>query len=162
MLVHIHIACNIICKKQKGTQKMTLKRLEDFCKGTAESEFGAGIIDKIFVNTGILNDIIDMLPGSPKILVGHKGTGKSIIFRQLNSYLTHINIPALYLTPSEIVHKEPPSETPAVLQAFYYEALVFAVASKLGESFKSYSRKMDQARSHRGRGRDECISNVKQ
>ena len=115
---------------------MSLKQLEDFCKGTAESEFGAGIIDKIFVNSGILNDIIDMLPGSPKILVGHKGTGKSIIFRQLNSYLARINIPALYLTPSEIVHKEPPSETPAVLQSFYYDTLVFAVASKLGESKK--------------------------
>lgn len=113
---------------------LSLKVLADCCIGTAEAEVGAGFLDQIFVETGILEQIIDMIPGSPKILVGNKGTGKSIIFRKLEKIFTEKKVLVVYLTPSDIVHEDPQSETPAVLQSFYYDCLVRHIAITLGKN----------------------------
>lgn len=107
---------------------MDIKTLADYCIGTAEAEAGGGYIDAIFYDSGALEDVLDMVPGSPKLLIGNKGTGKTVLFKKLENLFRQKKIPAIYLTPSNIISEEPTSETPAVLKAFYYKHLIQAVA----------------------------------
>lgn len=113
---------------------MSLKILADYCVGTAESEVGAGFFNDIFVDSGEIEQIIDMLPGSPKILIGNKGTGKSLVFRKIENIFHEQKILSVYLTPRDIIHSDPSSETPAVLQSFYYDCLVRHVAITIGKN----------------------------
>ena len=115
---------------------MDIKTLADRCVGTAESEVGAGYIDSIFYDSGTMKDVLDMIPGSPKLLIGNKGTGKTVLFKKLESLFQAHKIPALYITPSNILETDPTSETPAVLKAFYYRHLVKAVAISLAKNLK--------------------------
>lgn len=65
-----------------------LRNLSSYCVGTAESEDGLRCIDKIFVESAVVDEILEMYPGSPKILVGHKGIGKTLIMTELRNRLT--------------------------------------------------------------------------
>ena len=110
-----------------------LQILAKHCIGTAESEDSAGFLEDIFFDTGILTDVFDILPGSPRLLVGHKGTGKTVIFKQISKILEREGVDVLYLVPAEITGTSTPTaEENSALQAFYYESLVKQVAIKLG------------------------------
>lgn len=113
---------------------MDIKLLADYCIGTAEAEFGGGYIDSIFYDSGVIGDVLDMVSGSPKLLIGNKGAGKTVLFKRLEILFKQKGIPALYLTPSDIISEEPVSETPAVLKAFYFKNLIKSVAICLAKN----------------------------
>lgn len=115
---------------------MNIKALADYCIGTAEAEFGGGYIDSIYYDSGAMEEVLDMVPGSPKLLIGNKGTGKTILLKRLERLFQQENVPAIYLTPSNIVSEEPTAETPAVLQAFYFKHLLKAVAICLAKEYR--------------------------
>lgn len=98
---------------------MNIEALADYCIGTAEAEFWGGYIDSIYYDSGAMEAVLDMVPGSPKLLIGNKGTGKTILLKRLERLFQQEDVPAIYLAPSNIVSEEPTAETPAVLQAFY-------------------------------------------
>lgn len=110
-----------------------LKELAKYCVGTAESEEGLGCVERIYVEPGIVQEIRDMPEGAPRLVVGHKGNGKTLVFSALKAEFEHSKIDVLYVTPSDIVAgSTPSSEDPGVLKAFYFHALVRNVAVGLG------------------------------
>ena len=114
-----------------------LKQLSHYCVGTAESEEGLGCIDKIFVESPVIEEILSMCPGSPKLLVGRKGNGKTLIMSALRNRLEKEGVEVLYVTPSDILGGDTPNgEEPAVLRDFYFKALVCNVAARLGAKQK--------------------------
>lgn len=113
--------------------RSVLKALADYCVGTAESEDGLGCIDKIYVESSVVEEILGMRQGSPRILVGHKGNGKTLILTELRNRLASKGIQVLYLTPSDVLDgKSPTGEEPAVLKDFYFKALVSRITASLG------------------------------
>ena len=120
--------------------KKALRELSTHCFGTAESELGLGCIDRIYVDsTGLLEELREMPHGSPRLLVGHKGSGKTLILNELKRQLEKDGIYALYVTPSDILCGMSPSgEEPAVLKRFYFNALVTGVAAQLGKDLPGF------------------------
>ncbi len=121
-----------------------LKELSNYCIGTAESEEGLGCVDKIFVEPRAMDDIMSMCPGSPKLLVGNKGNGKTLIMTELRNRLERQGLEVLYATPSDIIGGDTPNgEEPAVLRDFYFRALVCGVASRLGAKLRGFVSGLD-------------------
>lgn len=113
--------------------KQSLSLLSQYCFGTAEAEVGAGCESDIYVEMDAVDDILSMLPGSPRLLVGHKGNGKTLLLKNLERILQGQGKCVLYLKPSDLIDKTAPeSDDPAVLKSFYFRAIVTCVARKLG------------------------------
>lgn len=113
--------------------KNQLRELANYCVGTAESEDGLGCIDRIYVESSVVEEILDMSPGSPKLIVGHKGNGKTLILTALRNRLIQEKTDVLYVTPSDILDgRVPAGDEPAVLKDFYFKALVVSIARRLG------------------------------
>lgn len=116
----------------------SLSLLSQYCFGTAEAEVGAGCESDIYVEMDVIEDIMSMLPGSPRLLVGHKGNGKTLLMKNLERILRDQGNRVLYLKPSDLIDKSSPeSEDPAVLKSFYFRAIVMCVARKLGAELPS-------------------------
>ena len=113
--------------------RKSLSLLSQYCLGTAEAEVGAGCESDIYVEMDAVDDILSMLPGSPRLLVGHKGNGKTLLMKNLEHILQKQGNCVLYLKPSDLIDKTTPvSDDPAVLKAFYFRAIVMCIARKLG------------------------------
>lgn len=74
--------------------------LKWFPTGTAEGE--RNILDKVFVFAKEFNRIISPPVGSPYLLVGNKGSGKSAILDFSGNLLAHQSVPAIFLHPYDI------------------------------------------------------------
>lgn len=79
----------------------TLDSLLLFCgAGTAESE--SDIIGKTFVTTRDFVALVTPNLGSPRLIVGRKGSGKSAVLRYCRAQMEAVQVPAFLLTPSDL------------------------------------------------------------
>lgn len=114
-----------------------------FTTGTAEGE--DAIIDTAYVPTQDVMDIINPPPASPRVLVGRKGSGKSIVLRYFRNRFTEANIPVMLLRPSDLDSERIPKENNlGVLIRYYKDQIVESIALCLGRELKGYLAQDDE------------------
>lgn len=114
-----------------------------FTTGNAESE--DTIIDNAYVPTDGVLDIINPPPSNPRVLIGKKGSGKSIVIRYLRNRLTESRVPVMLLRPNDLDTTRLPSEnTLAALIRFYKDETTRAIAIHLGRDLKGYLSDVDE------------------
>ena len=105
--------------------------LDHFPVGTAEGE--RQLLAKVYVKQDAFADLISAPSGSPRLLVGRKGTGKTAILEYTSAVLQASSVPYLSLKPLDLELPVPQSNTPiATLTRTAYRVIVESVAASLG------------------------------
>src|SRR6056297_2613481 len=109
------------------------KLITYFPTGTAEGE--RDILDRVFVYADEFSSVIDPPEGSPNLLVGFKGSGKTAVLNFSMCMLDLQNIPNILLTPFDIdtSNMSGDESTGDLARKFYY-SLLDSIAGKLSES----------------------------
>lgn len=102
-----------------------------FAEGTAESE--ASFLSSIFVAPEDFGFISRLKAGTPRIVVGKKGSGKSALVRELVKKWTVESQPALLLKPKDVPLTADAGASLGELTAIVEGLLIKAVAAKVGE-----------------------------
>lgn len=102
-----------------------------FAEGTAESE--ASFLSSIFVAPEDFDYISRLKPGTPRIIIGKKGTGKSALVREIIKKWTVEAKPALLLKPKDIPLDAGEGASLGELTSKAEELLIKAIAAKVGE-----------------------------
>ncbi|QDI04982.1 hypothetical protein E4A48_15975 [Xanthomonas cerealis pv. cerealis] len=102
-----------------------------FAEGTAESE--ASFLSSIFVAPEDFDYISNLKSGTPRLLIGKKGTGKSALVRELVKKWTIESKPALLLKPKDIPLGADSNASLGELTAAAEGLLIKAIAAKVGE-----------------------------
>jgi hypothetical protein len=137
----------------------TLKQLENHCIGTAESE--DAYIESIFLDSKSYNDAIATIPGSPRLIIGKKGTGKSAILKRiLKSCIQEKIVCKLYKPEdlSKIIEVGQLSDIASSIKLIY-ESIVCDIAIEFGRQFRGLLSKdekklFDKAQQKQGRSGD--------
>ena len=106
--------------------------LKYFPTGTTEGE--RQLFDRIFVTPDQLPEVLTAPAGSPRILVGNKGVGKSAILEWLSSGAKERKIPILFLRPDDIDMSGLGDATDAgSIKRQMFERLLDAIATEIGK-----------------------------
>lgn len=123
--------CKIRQLKQKVTEMEPMAALKAVCPtGTAEGE--SHFIEDAFVTPDEYSEIISPPTGSPRLLVGKKGSGKSILLAILHARCAAAGVPAILVRPDDLSFDHASTSDLATLKRNSYVALTRALASKLG------------------------------
>ena len=115
------------------------KHLSPFFIATGTAETEDSIIDSAYVSNEGLLEIINPPPASPRLLVGKKGSGKSIVLRYIRNRLKEASVPVLLLRPSDLNSSRLPSDTSlGALIRYYKHEIVTAIAIHLGKNMQGY------------------------
>ncbi len=107
--------------------------LKYFPTGTTEGE--RQLFDRIFVTPEQLPDVLTAPAGSPRILVGNKGVGKTAILEWLSNSTRAKEIPTLLIRPDDIDMSGLDSAMDAgTIKRQMYERLLSAVATEIGKN----------------------------
>ncbi|WP_297341148.1 hypothetical protein [Pseudophaeobacter sp.] len=107
--------------------------LEFFPTGTAEGE--KEILHRVFVYADEFERVISPPPGSPHILVGTKGSGKTAVLAFSLNLLEEQNIPAIILSPMDVEVDGLTSQTSTGAMARqFYDAILDSIIVKLSAS----------------------------
>ncbi len=102
-----------------------------FPTGTAEGELQ--ILDKVFVSPDQLSEVVGSSPGSPRVIIGRKGVGKTAILEWLIKVYTGKGVPCLLIRPDDIDTSELGGKNDmAFLKNKLYHNLLQAIAGKVG------------------------------
>ncbi len=108
-----------------------------FTTGTAETE--STIIDAAYVSPEGVLEIINPPHSSPRILVGKKGSGKSIVMRYCRNRFQEAGVPVLLLRPSDLnASRLPTDRSLGALIRYYKDEIVTAIAAHLGRHLKGF------------------------
>lgn len=106
--------------------------LKYFPTGTAEGE--RSVLEQAFIMPEQMADIISAPVGSPRLMVGSKGIGKSAILQQLLRSCGEAQIPAMLLHPDDIdVETVGDAKDIGTLKRRMYQCLLTAMAVRLGQ-----------------------------
>jgi Cdc6-like AAA superfamily ATPase len=121
-----------------------LRTLESFCVGRAEAE--ESFLMNAFVLGEHYQEALHAPFHSPVILLGRKGTGKTALLKYLHLRSTQSGIKALYLKPDDMPLLEGigDAEETATIKRKAYQALVSAVATKIGSELRGLLGKSDK------------------
>jgi ABC-type antimicrobial peptide transport system, ATPase component len=113
-----------------------LEVVRNYCVGTAESE--ASFMNDVYFDTGKYQEILQVPTGSPILLIGKKGTGKSILINMLKYKLDGIKAQNIIIKPDNLenIDKATQFNDIANLKRIYFDSLITTLAIKLGESIK--------------------------
>ena len=107
--------------------------------GTTEGE--KHILNEAFVQTEHYQEIITPPPGSPRLLVGKKGSGKSAIIDFSIEFLRSADVPTLLVKPMDLDLDSMPHEASSgTLTRIAYEALMRAIARNIGDQLSGFLR----------------------
>lgn len=105
--------------------------------GTTEGE--KHILREAFVQTDEYAEIVTPPPGSPRLLVGKKGSGKSAILDFTLNFVRKSGVPALLIKPMDLDFGEiSPEASSGELTRLAYGALVRAIAANTGAQLDGF------------------------
>jgi len=122
-----------------------LTTLSHHCVGSAESEIA--FLEHAFLNTGEYTHVIASPTGTPIILVGKKGTGKSALLQFMTIKSKECNIKTLYLKPDDIPsinNNIGDAQDIATIKRFAFEAIVSAIAIDVGKDLRGLLDRKDK------------------
>ncbi len=108
-----------------------------FIAATAESE--DTFLDEVFVTSKDFYKIIEPIPGTMRILVGNKGSGKSAILERLLNGADKNKVPVIRITPAnlvDLVFEE--SISPARIISIVRESVIKYMAIEYGRKMKGF------------------------
>lgn len=113
-----------------------LKTLENYCIGTAEAELS--FLEKTFVDDDKYHDILLTPTGSPTIMIGKKGSGKTAILQFINITSKRSGISALYLKPDDmpLLDRIGEEQDLSTLKRKSFDAIIDCLAIKLGSELR--------------------------
>lgn len=102
-----------------------------FLTGTAEEDLP--FLQRAFVSSSQLPEIVGIQPGAMRLIVGNKGIGKTALFEFLESTSKKHKLPCILVRPDDITSQLQASTSDlASLKRFYFDALLRAVAMTIG------------------------------
>jgi len=124
------ISVSFILRNLAMTTMDTLKKY--FPTGTTEGD--RQLLDRIFITPEQLPDVLAAPTGSPRLLVGNKGVGKTAILEWLFAAAKRRKIPAIFLRPDDL-DLSPIAKTTDVssIKRGMYECFLDAVATAIGQ-----------------------------
>ena len=106
-----------------------------FLTGTAEEDLP--FLEKAFVTSNQLSEIVGIQPGAMRLIVGNKGIGKTALFEFLEKCSNKHKLPCILVRPDDISGAPiGTSNDLASLKRFYFDALLRAVAMAIGRDHK--------------------------
>lgn len=106
-----------------------------FLTGTAEEDLP--FLQKAFISSNQLTEIVGVQPGAMRLVIGNKGIGKTALFEFLEASSNKNKLPAILIRPDDIASQPPSSANDlASLKRFYFDALLRAVAMVIGRDLK--------------------------
>lgn len=121
----------------QGAQDMTKMDtlLKYFPTGTTEGD--RLLLDRIYITTEQLPEVLTAPSGSPRLLVGNKGVGKTAILEWIFSAAKKKKIPSIFLRPDDLdLSKIASVSDVASIKRGMYECFMDAVATAIGQKLK--------------------------
>lgn len=113
-----------------------------FFAATAESE--NTFLDEVFVTSKDFYKIIEPIPGTMRILVGNKGSGKSAVLERLLNGADRNGVPAIRITPANLVDlKFEENISPARIISIVRESVIKYMAIEYGKKMKGFLSEAD-------------------
>lgn len=108
-----------------------------FTTGTAEAE--EAFLDRAYVPNENVLDILNPPLSNPRLLVGRKGSGKSIVLRHFRNRLTEAGIPVLFMRPNDFDSSKLPKDTSlGALIRYYKDEFVRGIGILIGREMKRF------------------------
>lgn len=108
-----------------------------FPTGTTEGD--RQILSKIFITPEQLPDVLASPSGSPRLLVGNKGVGKSAILEWIFAAAKRKKVPTLFLRPDDLdTSRLNGLNDVSSIKREMYECFLDAVACSIGENLSGY------------------------
>ena len=108
-----------------------------FPTGTAEGD--RHFLDKAYISPNQLTNILSIPPGSPRVLVGNKGVGKTAILEWIFIVAKKRRIPVLLLRPDDLETAKLGEFTDvASIKREMYKCLLESVAASIGTKLKGF------------------------
>jgi hypothetical protein len=122
----------------------SLRLLHNYCIGTAESELDFLVNAFVFAKT--YQDVLYAPFHSPILLIGRKGTGKTALLKYLDLKSAQSNIITLYMKPDDmpLIEGISDAEDIATIKRKFYQALISAIAVKVGSSLRGLLGRKDK------------------
>ena len=113
-----------------------------FIAATAESE--NTFLDEVFVTSEDFYNIIEPIPGTMRILVGNKGSGKSALLERLLKRAVNDQVPAIRITPTDLNELDFEEKiSPAKIISIVKASVIKHIAIKFGETKKGFMSEED-------------------
>jgi len=108
-----------------------------FPTGTTEGD--RQLLDRIFIAPEQLPEVLAISSGSPRLLVGNKGVGKTAILEWLIAAATKRQIPAILIRPDDLdLSGLSQASDVATLKRSMYECFLDAVGTTIGKSLNGF------------------------
>lgn len=105
--------------------------------GTAEGD--RAFLGETFVSPSQFEQLCAIEPGSMRLLIGNKGTGKSAVVEWMHKVAVKRQLPSLLIRPDNITTPaQPTSFDIGALKAYYYDVILRTIASQIGSSLKGF------------------------
>ena len=113
----------------------TLKKF--FPTGTTEGDLP--ILERVFITPDQLPEVLACPSGSPRILVGNKGVGKTAILEWICASSRRKQIPSLLIRPDDLDTSSLKGISDiATIKRSMYECFLAAVGDSIGDSLSGY------------------------
>ncbi|WP_155887760.1 P-loop ATPase, Sll1717 family [Paucidesulfovibrio longus] len=106
-----------------------------FLSGTAEGD--SQFLNRVFVPSEQLAELLSIPAGSPRLLIGNKGIGKTALLSYLNSIAKKYCVPTLLLAPDDLNYSNLGNNNDiATIKRILYNSLVHSVSKCIGTQLK--------------------------
>lgn len=111
--------------------------LRYFTTGTAEGD--RQFLDRVFITPEQMASILEIPVGSPRVLTGNKGVGKTAILEHLHKSMASQDIPALFIRPDDLDTSALVGNPDiATIKRAMHACLLASIATHIGGTLKGF------------------------